>query len=39
MTVTTSRGLKLLSEAQPDDGVLDIAVLTPHTLRTWMALG
>ncbi|GAA0452973.1 sphingosine kinase [Actinoplanes capillaceus] len=31
-------GLRLLSEAQPDDGVLDIAVLTPNTLRTWMAL-
>ncbi|MBW6439551.1 diacylglycerol kinase [Actinoplanes hulinensis] len=32
-------GLRLLSEAQPDDGVLDIAVLTPNTLRTWVALG
>ncbi|GLY05047.1 MULTISPECIES: diacylglycerol kinase family protein [Actinoplanes] len=32
-------GLRLLSEAQPDDGVLDIAVLTPNTLRTWIALG
>jgi diacylglycerol kinase family enzyme len=32
-------GLRLLSEAQPDDGVLDVAVLTPNTLRTWMALG
>lgn len=32
-------GLRLLSEAQPDDGVLDVAVLTPSTLRTWVALG
>jgi diacylglycerol kinase family enzyme len=32
-------GLRLLNEAQPDDGVLDIAVLTPNTLRTWIALG
>ncbi|MEV0901906.1 diacylglycerol kinase family protein [Actinoplanes sp. NPDC049802] len=32
-------GVKLLSDAQPDDGVLDIAVLTPNTLRTWVALG
>ncbi|WP_433790783.1 diacylglycerol/lipid kinase family protein [Actinoplanes sp. CA-252034] len=31
-------GLRLLSEAQPDDGVLDIAILTPNTLRTWVAL-
>ncbi|MBW6436351.1 hypothetical protein KZ829_21665 [Actinoplanes hulinensis] len=32
-------GLRLLSEAQPDDGVLDVAVPTPNTLRTWIALG
>ncbi|SDT74780.1 diacylglycerol/lipid kinase family protein [Actinoplanes derwentensis] len=32
-------GLRLLSDAQPDDGVLDIAILTPNTLRTWVALG
>ncbi|HWS31147.1 MAG TPA: diacylglycerol kinase family protein [Actinoplanes sp.] len=32
-------GLRLLSEAQPDDGFLDVAVLTPNTLRTWLALG
>jgi diacylglycerol kinase family enzyme len=32
-------GVRLLSEAAPDDGVLDIAVLTPRTLRNWAALG
>jgi len=32
-------GVRLLSEAQPDDGVLDIAILTPSTLRKWVALG
>ena len=32
-------GVRLLSEAVPDDGVLDIAVLTPRTLRNWAALG
>jgi diacylglycerol kinase family enzyme len=32
-------GVRLLSEAQPDDGVLDIAILTPTTLRKWVALG
>jgi diacylglycerol kinase family enzyme len=32
-------GVRLLSEAEPDDGVLDIAVLTPRTLRNWAALG
>jgi diacylglycerol kinase family enzyme len=28
-------GVRLLTEAEPDDGVLDIAVLTPRTLRNW----
>ncbi len=32
-------GVRLLSEATPDDGVLDIAILTPSSLRTWAALG
>jgi diacylglycerol kinase family enzyme len=32
-------GVRLLSEAQPDDGVLDIAILTPSTLRKWAAMG
>jgi diacylglycerol kinase family enzyme len=32
-------GVRLLKEAEPDDGVLDVAVLTPHTLRSWAALG
>jgi len=31
-------GIALLTEAQPDDGRLDVAVLTPHTLRHWLAL-
>ena len=32
-------GVRLLAEAEPDDGVLDIAILTPNTLRKWLALG
>ncbi|PZW03741.1 Diacylglycerol kinase family enzyme [Micromonospora phaseoli] len=32
-------GLTLLTEAEPDDGYLDVAVLTPRTLRHWLALG
>jgi diacylglycerol kinase family enzyme len=31
-------GVKLLTEAAPDDGLLDIAILTPRTLRHWAAL-
>jgi diacylglycerol kinase family enzyme len=31
-------GVRLLTEAEPDDGVLDIAVLTPRNLRNWAAL-
>ncbi|RFS47910.1 diacylglycerol kinase [Micromonospora craniellae] len=32
-------GVRLLTEAEPDDGYLDVAVLTPHTLRHWLSLG
>ncbi|TDB85547.1 diacylglycerol kinase, partial [Micromonospora fluostatini] len=32
-------GVRLLPEAEPDDGYLDVAVLTPRTLRHWLALG
>jgi diacylglycerol kinase family enzyme len=32
-------GVRLLNEAQPDDGLLDVAVLSPRNLRHWMALG
>lgn len=32
-------GVKLLAEAAPDDGLLDVAILTPRTLRHWAALG
>ncbi|MEH1098841.1 diacylglycerol/lipid kinase family protein [Micromonospora sp. CPCC 205561] len=32
-------GLRLLTDAEPDDGYLDVAVLTPRTLRHWLALG
>jgi diacylglycerol kinase family enzyme len=31
-------GVKLLVEAAPDDGLLDVAILTPRTLRHWAAL-
>ncbi|WP_433532191.1 diacylglycerol/lipid kinase family protein [Micromonospora sp. CA-263727] len=31
-------GVRLLADAEPDDGYLDIAVLTPRTLRHWLAL-
>ena len=31
-------GVRLVVEAQPDDGLLDIAVLMPHSLRHWAAL-
>jgi diacylglycerol kinase family enzyme len=31
-------GMRLLAEAQPDDGFLDIAVLTPRSLAGWAAL-
>jgi diacylglycerol kinase family enzyme len=32
-------GVTLLTEAEPDDGYLDVAVLTPRTLRHWLSLG
>lgn len=31
-------GVRLLRKAEPDDGVLDVAVLAPHTLRHWLAM-
>ncbi|BCJ47903.1 sphingosine kinase [Actinoplanes ianthinogenes] len=31
-------GMRLLSAAEPDDGLLDVAVLSPRTLRHWLAL-
>jgi len=32
-------GLRLLADAEPDDGCLDVAVLTPRNLGHWIALG
>lgn len=32
-------GVTLLADAAPDDGQLDVAVLTPRTLRHWLAMG
>ncbi|MGN9776482.1 diacylglycerol/lipid kinase family protein [Micromonospora sp. H33] len=32
-------GVRLLTGAEPDDGYLDVAVLTPRTLGHWLALG
>ncbi|WP_203843083.1 diacylglycerol/lipid kinase family protein [Winogradskya humida] len=32
-------GMRLLNDAQPDDGLLDVAILSPRTLRHWLALG
>jgi diacylglycerol kinase family enzyme len=32
-------GVRLLSEAEPDDGKLDVAILSPNNLRHWAALG
>ncbi|OLB78148.1 MAG: diacylglycerol kinase [Actinobacteria bacterium 13_2_20CM_2_71_6] len=31
-------GIPLLPDAQPDDGWLDVAVLTPHTIGHWLAM-
>ena len=31
-------GVRLLAEAAPDDGLFDVAVLTPRTLRHWLML-
>ena len=32
-------GMRLLNDARPDDGLLDVAILSPRTLRHWVALG
>jgi len=32
-------GMRLLNDARPDDGLLDVAVLSPRSLRHWAALG
>jgi len=32
-------GVRLFAEAEPDDGWLDVAILTPRTLAHWAALG
>ncbi|TCB92178.1 diacylglycerol kinase [Micromonospora zingiberis] len=32
-------GVTLLTDAEPDDGYFDVAVLSPRTLRHWLALG
>ncbi len=32
-------GVTLLADAEPDDGWLDVAVLTPRTLGHWLAMG
>jgi diacylglycerol kinase family enzyme len=31
--------MRLLNDAQPDDGQLDVAVLSPRTLGHWVSLG
>jgi diacylglycerol kinase family enzyme len=31
-------GIPLLPDAEPDDGWLDVAVLTPHTIRHWLTM-
>jgi diacylglycerol kinase (ATP) len=31
-------GLAVLPDAQPDDGLLDVALLTPHSVRDWPVL-
>lgn len=32
-------GVRLLTDAEPDDGWLDVAVLTPNRVRHWLAMG
>lgn len=32
-------GMRLLPDAEPDDGCLDVAVLTPRTVGHWLRLG
>jgi YegS/Rv2252/BmrU family lipid kinase len=36
---TLTGGLELLPDAVPDDGRLDVALITPANLRAWVALG
>jgi len=31
-------GIPLLADAEPDDGRLDVAILTPHTIGHWLSL-
>jgi diacylglycerol kinase family enzyme len=31
-------GIRLLTDAEPDDGLLDVALITPRTLRHWAVL-
>jgi diacylglycerol kinase family enzyme len=31
-------GIKLLTDAEPDDGLLDVALITPRKLRHWAVL-
>src|SRR3989440_8976779 len=31
-------GIPLLPDAEPDDGWLDVAVLTPHMIRHWLTM-
>ena len=35
---TLTGGMTLLPEAEPDDGLLDVAILTPQRLRHWAGL-
>ena len=35
---TLTGGMELLPQAEPDDGLLDVAVLTPTRLRNWAGL-
>jgi diacylglycerol kinase family enzyme len=32
-------GVRLLAKAEPDDGKLDVAILSPQSLRHWVSLG
>ncbi|MGX6608091.1 diacylglycerol/lipid kinase family protein [Micromonosporaceae bacterium Da 78-11] len=32
-------GVRLLNKAEPDDGKLDVAILSPKSLRHWVSLG
>jgi diacylglycerol kinase family enzyme len=31
-------GIRLLPDAVPDDGYLDVAILTPRTIRDWLVM-